>query len=73
MILSVGEISYTTEERFRPLHEAGSDVWMLKITRAQVEDSGEYECQLSYHDDEEAKLKISFKLDVLGEFEINSS
>lgn len=66
MILSIGEILYTTDQRFTPIHEAGSDVWMLKVTKVEVDDSGEYECQISYHDDVEAKLKMPFTLTVLG-------
>ena len=32
----------------------------------RVEDSGLYECQVSYHDDVEKKLKLPFTLTVLG-------
>ena len=44
----------------------GSNVWMLKLTDPQLKDSGEYECQVSYHDDVEKKLKMPFALLVLG-------
>lgn len=65
-ILTIGDILYTQDERFSPIHDSGSNVWMLKVTNAKVEDSGEYECQLSYHDDVEKKLKMTFFLKVLG-------
>ena len=46
-ILSIGEVRYTRDSRFTPLHDAGNDVWALKISDAQMPDSGEYECQVS--------------------------
>ena len=66
-ILTIGSILYTQDHRFSPLHEAGSDVWILKVTHSRVGDSGEYECQVSYHDDMEKKIKMPFTLLVLGE------
>ena len=62
---------YTQDNRFSPLHNEGSNVWMLKITNPQVKDSGEYECQVSYHDDKEKKLKMPFRLVVLGKLFCN--
>lgn len=49
-----------------PIHEADSDVWILKLTSPQVKDSGEYECQVSYHEDVEKKLTMPISLTVLG-------
>ena len=49
------------------LHKPGPDMWLLKVTDTQVEDTGEYECQLSYHEDREKQLKQTFELNVLGE------
>ena len=46
-ILSIGEVRYTRDSRFTPLHDAGNDVWALKIADAEMADSGEYECQAS--------------------------
>ena len=46
-ILSIGEVRYTRDSRFTPLHDAGNDVWALKIADAEMADSGEYECQVS--------------------------
>ncbi len=37
------------------------------MTHVEVDDSGDYECQISYHDDMESKLKMPFRLEVLGE------
>ena len=66
-ILTIGETLYTKDKRFAPLHEQGSSVWILKLTHPEPEDSGEYECQVSYHDDVEKKLTMPFALTVLGE------
>ena len=51
-ILSIGEIRYTRDSRFTPLHDAGNDVWALKIADAEMADSGEYECQVSERESE---------------------
>ncbi|XP_040566928.1 zwei Ig domain protein zig-8 [Lepeophtheirus salmonis] len=64
-ILTIGDILYTEDQRFAPIHENGSDVWMLKVGKAEVRDSGEYECQIAYHDDNEKKLTMTFSLTVL--------
>ena len=49
-----------------PIHEDGSESWILKLTNPQVKDSGEYECQVSYHEDVEKKLTMPISLTVLG-------
>eukprot|EP00095_Tigriopus_kingsejongensis_P006217 maker-scaffold666_size115941-snap-gene-0.10 protein:Tk06217 transcript:maker-scaffold666_size115941-snap-gene-0.10-mRNA-1 annotation:"AGAP001242-PA" len=66
MVLTIGEIAYTQDKRFTPIHEHGSEVWMLKITSPEVDDTGEYECQLSYHEDEEERYSLAFSLRVLN-------
>jgi hypothetical protein len=38
----------------------------LQVVSPRLEDSGQYECQISYHDDMETKLKLPFTLSVLG-------
>ena len=65
-VLSIGRIRYTQDTRFTPLHEEGNDVWVLKVRETRMSDSGLYECQVSYHDDVEKKLKKPVKLLVLG-------
>ena len=67
-LLTIGKILYTQDQRFLPIHDDGSDVWILKLTNTQVKDSGEYECQVSYHEDVEKKLTMSISLKVLGKF-----
>lgn len=62
----VGDILYTQDQRFLPIHDDGSNVWILKLTNPQVKDSGEYECQVSYHEDVEKKLTMPISLSVLG-------
>ena len=49
-----------------PIHEEGSESWILKLTNPQIKDSGEYECQVSYHEDVEKKLTMPISLTVLG-------
>jgi hypothetical protein len=77
-ILTIGDLVYTKDQRFSPIHrkhgsssssedgEIEEDVWILKVTNTKVEDSGDYECQLSYHEDREKKLKMIFSMKVLG-------
>jgi hypothetical protein len=67
--LTIGLILYTKDNRFCPIHDHNSNVWILKLTQAQVEDSGDYECQVSYHEDVEKKLKMAFSLTVLGNYD----
>jgi len=61
-------VRYTQDTRFTPLHEEGNDVWALKIQETRMSDSGLYECQISYHDDVEKKLKKPVKLLVLDSY-----
>ena len=65
-ILTIGETKYTKDPRFAVLHDPGSSVWILKLTNPEPEDTGDYECQVSYHDDVEKKLTMPFALTVLG-------
>lgn len=65
-MLAIGKVRYTQDTRFTPLHEEGNDVWALKIQETRMSDSGLYECQVSYHDDVEKKLKMPVRLIVLG-------
>ncbi|XP_064121475.1 uncharacterized protein LOC135225858 isoform X2 [Macrobrachium nipponense] len=46
-LLTVGRFTYTSDERFRAVHQPGSDDWLLKIHYAQERDAGSYECQVS--------------------------
>ena len=39
-----------------------------QIVNPNMDDAGLYECQVSYHDDTEKKLKMPFSLKVLGNF-----
>ncbi|XP_023340721.1 lachesin [Eurytemora carolleeae] len=64
-ILTIGMIRYTRDNRFTAIHAEGNNFWGLKILSPRVEDSGLYECQVSYHDDVEKKLKLPFTLTVL--------
>ncbi|XP_068213090.1 limbic system-associated membrane protein-like isoform X2 [Palaemon carinicauda] len=46
-LLTVGRYTYTSDQRFRALHEEDSDDWVLKINYVQLRDTGTYECQIS--------------------------
>ena len=65
-MLAIGKVRYTQDTRFTPLHEEGNDVWVLKIQETRLSDAGLYECQVSYHEDVEKKLKMPVRLIVLG-------
>jgi len=64
-ILTIGLVRYTRDPRFTAIHGQGSNNWALKIVNPNMDDSGLYECQVSYHDDTEKKLKMPFSLKVL--------
>nr|XP_053627624.1 protein sidekick-1-like [Cherax quadricarinatus] len=46
-LLTVGRFTYTSDERFKAVHQAGSQDWLLKIYYVQHRDAGPYECQVS--------------------------
>ncbi|XP_068224621.1 zwei Ig domain protein zig-8-like [Palaemon carinicauda] len=46
-LLTVGRFTYTSDDRFRAVHQSGSQDWLLKIHYIQVNDAGPYECQVS--------------------------
>ncbi|XP_050458863.1 uncharacterized protein LOC126855343 isoform X2 [Cataglyphis hispanica] len=46
-LLTIGRYTYTNDQRFRAIHVAHSDDWMLQIKYPQHRDSGIYECQVS--------------------------
>ena len=68
-VLAIGKVRYTQDTRFTPLHDDGNDLFALKIQETRLSDAGLYECQVSYHEDEE-KLKMSVRLIVLGKCQI---
>lgn len=46
-LLTVGRFTYTSDERFKAVHQAGSQDWLLKIFYVQLRDAGQYECQVA--------------------------
>ncbi|XP_076388378.1 zwei Ig domain protein zig-8 isoform X2 [Megachile rotundata] len=46
-LLTNGHYTYTNDQRFRAIHHAHTDDWMLQIKYPQIRDSGFYECQVS--------------------------
>ncbi|XP_063884734.1 uncharacterized protein LOC135113407 [Scylla paramamosain] len=46
-LLAVGQLTYTTDQRFVAMHQENSQDWYLKIRYIQTRDAGMYECQVS--------------------------
>lgn len=46
-LLTVGKYTYSSDERFFPLHNEETGDWTLQIKYAVPKDSGAYECQVS--------------------------
>ncbi|KAK4302173.1 hypothetical protein Pmani_025720 [Petrolisthes manimaculis] len=46
-VLTVGQYTYTNDQRFSITHRDGDDVWTLSIKYLQDRDNGTYECQIS--------------------------
>ncbi|KAF6207678.1 hypothetical protein GE061_016125 [Apolygus lucorum] len=46
-LLTVGRYTYTSDQRFRAIHHAGTEDWSLQIKYPQHRDTGIYECQIS--------------------------
>jgi len=46
-ILTVGQLSYTSDQRFMTRHRGNSRLWTLRIKNVQKRDEGVYECQVS--------------------------
>ena len=62
-VLTVNSYTYTNDHRFSSHSSSDADEWVLKITKAGIEDSGGYECQVST----ETKMSLTFELEVVGE------
>ena len=63
-LLAVGKFIYTQDERFKVLHEVGSDEWFLVIRSVRYDDQGVYECQINAELD---KKSTKYLLSVVGE------
>lgn len=65
-ILTAGLMTFSSDSRFRVNHENSVDEkdWSLLIKNVKVEDSGEYECQIST----DPKMKLNINLLVKGNF-----
>ncbi|XP_067143604.1 V-set and immunoglobulin domain-containing protein 10-like [Centruroides vittatus] len=48
-VLTVGLVTYTSDDRFQAVHMERSDDWILKLQLAQLSDAGLYECQVNTH------------------------
>ncbi|XP_065155538.1 zwei Ig domain protein zig-8-like isoform X2 [Atheta coriaria] len=46
-LLTVGRYTYTSDQRFRAIHQPHTEDWILQIKYPQHRDSGIYECQVS--------------------------
>lgn len=65
-ILTAGLMTFSSDSRFKVNHENSVDEkdWSLLIKNVKVEDSGEYECQIST----DPKMKLNINLVVKGNF-----
>ena len=68
-ILSVGATTYTSDGRFKVVHEKkeNSGTWALRIKYAHPRDSGQYDCQISSKKYTPGAA-LTFHLDVIGKF-----
>ncbi|XP_076352845.1 zwei Ig domain protein zig-8-like isoform X2 [Tachypleus tridentatus] len=48
-VLSVGQVTYTAEKRFKMIHIKDSNDWILQIELVKPGDTGFYECQVNTH------------------------
>ena len=46
-LLAVGGYTYTSDLRVESQHEVGSADWLVVIRNLSIQDSGQYECQVS--------------------------
>ena len=46
-VLSLNRLTNTEDPRIKAIHVSNSDRWALRIQDTVVEDTGEYECQVS--------------------------
>lgn len=63
-LLTVGRYTYTSDQRFRALHQPHTEDWILQIKYPQHRDSGIYECQISTT----PHLSHFIHLNVVGKF-----
>ncbi|CAL4074916.1 unnamed protein product, partial [Meganyctiphanes norvegica] len=64
-ILTVGRLTYTTDDRFKVYHPPETEDWYLDISSVTFRDDGIYECQVSTS----PKVSLPVALKVLGEQE----
>lgn len=62
-ILTSGELRYTSDERFKPTHLAGTHDWVLEIHNVNANDEGPYECQVN---SEPKAVSVSLYLHVIA-------
>ncbi|XP_054714463.1 uncharacterized protein LOC129224085 isoform X2 [Uloborus diversus] len=60
-ILTVGDYTYTTDQRFTSMHFQETDVWTLEIKYPRQTDAGVYECQVNT----EPKMSLGIRLNIL--------
>lgn len=62
-ILTVGTYTYTSDVRFKSIHQPNSVDWTLEISYTKTEDEGVYECQASSEEiiTQQITLEISSK------------
>jgi len=58
-ILTVGEYTYATDERFAARHNRDTGEWVLVIKYAQERDAGGYECQIPSAQPQSYKVNLN--------------
>ncbi|XP_074603447.1 zwei Ig domain protein zig-8-like [Brevipalpus obovatus] len=61
-ILTAGQYTYTSDQRFSCIHLENSDDWTLEIKYVQKDDAGVYECQVNT----EPKMSLSIRLSIVA-------
>lgn len=65
-MLTVGLLTYSSDDRFQVEHTRHQGNWALRIKSARKEDEGYYECQISTHPPQ----SIFVELRIVGEWKI---
>ena len=66
-VLTVGEYTYTTDERFTARHNRATDEWVLVIKYVQERDAGVYECQIPTA----TSKAYPVQLNIVGEYSVS--
>ena len=66
VILSSGDVVFTSDPRISVTNPPGTEDWVLSIAQARMTDRGHYECQVNT----EPKINLGFRLNVLRKLSV---